>query len=324
MSTNPAEKFDDLPVENEVEAIETGEFEIDIVDDTPVEDRGRPKKKAESEPEDKPEDSAEDEISSYGENVQKRIKQIKYEFHEERRAKEEAQRIREEAVSYAQKVQEENNKLRKTLEDGETTLVEQAKSRVDAQINNAKAKYKEAYETGDPDKIVEAQEELNALQNEKFRVNSYKPQKRQAETPVPEAPAQQATQQPQIKLDDRTKRWASENEWFGQDEEMTGFAFGVHERLKKNGIDPQNPERVEEYYSAVDEAMRKRFPDKFDEAEVEEAPARQTGNVVAPANRSAKKPRRVQLTSTQVALAKRIGVTPEQYAAQLLKEASNV
>ena len=320
MSTNPAEKFDELPEENEVEIVESDELEIDIVDDTPVEDRDRPKKKAEKEPE----ASDDDEISSYGENVQKRIKQIKYEYHEERRAKEEAQRIREEAVSYAQKLQEENNRLRKTLDDGENTLVEQAKTRVDAQINNAKIKYKEAYETGDPDKIIEAQEELNALQNEKFRVNSYKPQKRQAETPAPQVPAEQPVQQPKIQLDDRTKQWASENQWFGEDEEMTGFAFGVHERLKKNGIEPNDPQRVEEYYSAVDEAMRKRFPDKFDEVEVEEAPPRQTGNVVAPANRSAKKPRRVQLTSTQVSLAKRLGVTPEQYAAQLLKEASNV
>ena len=149
------------------------------------------------------------------------------------------------------------------------------------------------------------------------------PKKRKEEVPTTEAPRQQPAQQQKYEIDDRTKQWASENQWFGQDEEMTGFAFGVHERLKKNGIDPANPQRVEEYYSAVDEAMRKRFPDKFDEVEIEEAPPRQTGNVVAPANRSAKKPRRVQLTSTQVSLAKRLGVTPEQYAAQLLKEASN-
>ena len=317
MSTNPAEKFDDLPNENEVDVVESGELEIDIIDDTPEKDREHLNKKAEKETD----VSNDDEVSSYGENVQKRIKQIKYEYHEERRAKEEAQRIREEAVSYAQKVQEENNRLRKTLEEGESTLVEQAKGRVEAQINTAKAAYKEAYETGDPDKLIDAQEKLTALQNEKFKVESYKPVKRQQETPVPQA---QPAQQQKYEVDDRTKKWASENEWFGSDEEMTGFAFGVHERLKKNGIDPANPERVEEYYGAVDEAMRKRFPDKFDEVEIEEAPPRQTGNVVAPANRSAKKPRRVQLTSTQVSLAKRLGLTPEQYAAQLMKEASNV
>ena len=318
MSTNPAEKFDDEPQENEVEIVDSSELEIDIVDDTPPEDRDRPKRKAESE-----EKAEDEEISSYGENVQKRIKQIKYEYHEERRAKEEAQRIREEAVSYAQKLQEENNRLRKTLDDGENTLVEQAKGRLEAQLQQAKADYKQAYETGDPDKLVDAQEQLTAIQTEKIRVDSYKPKKRQEEVPTPEAPQQQPAQQQKYEIDDRTKQWASENQWFGQDEEMTGFAFGVHERLKKNGIDPANPQRVEEYYSAVDEAMRKRFPDKFDEVEIEEAPPRQTGNVVAPANRSAKKPRRVQLTSTQVSLAKRLGVTPEQYAAQLLKEASN-
>ena len=317
MSTNPAEKFDDEPQENEVEIVDSSELEIDIVDDTPPEDRDRPKKKVEKEPE----ASEDDEISSYGEHVQKRIKQIKYEYHEERRAKEEAQRIREEAVSYAQKLQEENNRLRKTLDDGENTLVEQAKGRLEAQLQQAKADYKQAYETGDPDKLVDAQEQLTAIQTEKIRVDSYKPRKRQEEAPAPQA---QPVQQQKYEIDDRTKQWASENEWFGKDEEMTGFAFGVHERLKKKGVDPANPERVEEYYSAVDEAMRKRFPDKFDEVEVEEAPPRQTGNVVAPANWSAKKPRRVQLTSTQVSLAKRLGVTPEQYAAQLLKEASNV
>jgi hypothetical protein len=317
MSTNPLEKFDDMPDDNEVEAVDSGELEIDIIDDVPEEDRDRSKQKAQKEPD----TSDDDEISNYGENVQKRIKQIRYEYHEERRAKEEAQRIREEAVSYAQKVQEENNKLRKTLEEGESTLVEQAKGRVEAQINNAKVAYKEAYETGDPDKLIDAQEKLTALQNEKFKVESYKPVKRQQETPAPQA---QPPQQQKYEVDERTKQWASENEWFGSDEEMTGFAFGVHEKLKKNGIDPANPQRVEEYYGAVDEAMRKRFPDKFDEVEVEEAPPRQTGNVVAPANRSAKKPRRVQLTSTQVSLAKRLGLTPEQYAAQLMKEASNV
>jgi hypothetical protein len=317
MSTNPAEKYEDLPNENEEEVVDTGELEIDIIDDTPEEDRDRPKKKDEEQAD----VNDNDEVSSYGETVQKRIKQIKYEYHEERRAKEEAQRIREEAVSYAQKLQEENNRLRKTLDDGENTLVEQAKGRLEAQLQQAKADYKQAYETGDPDKLVDAQEQLTALQTEKIRVDSYKPKKRQEETPVPQP---QPVQQQKYEIDERTKQWAAQNKWFGKDEEMTGFAFGVHERLRKNGIDPANPERVEEYYGAVDEAMRKRFPDKFDEVEVEEAPPRQTGNVVAPANRSAKKPRRVQLTSTQVSLAKRLGLTPEQYAAQLMKEASNV
>ena len=103
---------------------------------------------------------------------------------------------------------------------------------------------------------------------------------------------------------------------------MTGYAFGVHEELVKQGINPQT--QADEYYNRIDTEMRQRFPDKFDEQTIEDAPVRQAGPVVAPAQRSAKKPRRVQLTSTQVALAKRLGLTAEQYAAQLLKESSNV
>jgi len=298
--------------EEQFEEIEDSGFEVDIIDDTPEENKPRRAEDAEAQiPED-------DEIASYGENVQKRIKQLKFEFHEERRRKEEAARLQDEAVDYARKVYEENKKLRKTLEEGEGVLVEQAKGRVEAELERAKSAYKQAYEVGDPDKLIEAQEQLNNLQNEKFRVDSYKPKQQQAqEEPV------QLQQKPKVpEPDAKTKAWASKNEWFGNDSEMTGYAFGVHESLVKQGINPQS--QADEYYNRIDESMRQRFPDKFGEQQVEAAPVRQTGSVVAPAGRSAKKPRRVQLTSTQVALAKRLGLSAEQYAAQLLKEASNV
>ena len=298
--------------EEQFEEIEDSGFEVDIIDDTPEEDKPRRAENAEAQiPED-------DEIASYGENVQKRIKQLKFEFHEERRRKEEAARLQDEAVDYARKVYEENQKLRKTLEEGEGVLVQQAKGRVEAELERAKSAYKQAYEVGDPDKLIEAQEQLNNLQNEKFRVESYKPKQQQAqEEPV------QLQQKPKVpEPDAKTKAWASKNEWFGNDSEMTGYAFGVHESLVKQGINPQS--QADEYYNRIDESMRQRFPDKFGEQQVEAAPVRQTGSVVAPAGRSAKKPRRVQLTSTQVALAKRLGLSAEQYAAQLLKEASNV
>ena len=309
---NTAEKIEEDFAE--VELDNDKEFEVDIVDDTPDEDKGKPRRAEEAEAQ-IPED---DEIANYSENVQKRIKQLKFEYHEERRRKEEAARLQDEAIEYARKVYEENQKLRKTLEEGEGVLVQQAKSRVEAELDRAKAAYKEAYETGDPDKLIEAQEKLSALQNEKFRVESYKPKPQQKqEEPV------QLQQKPKVNEPDaRTKAWASSNPWFGEDSEMTGYAFGVHESLVKQGINPQS--QADEYYRRIDDSMRKRFPDKFGEQYFEEAPARQTGSVVAPAQRSAKKPRRVQLTSTQVALAKRLGLTAEQYAAQLLKEASNV
>jgi hypothetical protein len=311
MSTNAAEKIAEEALDVD---IGDTEFEVDIVDDTPEEDKGKPRRAEEAEAQ-VPED---DEISNYGENVQKRIKQLKYEFHEERRRKEEASRLQEEAVSYARQIHEENQRLKKTLAEGEGVLVEQAKGRVEAELDKAKAAYKEAYEIGDPDKLIEAQEKLTSLQNEKFRVQSYKPKPQEAEA----LPENIAVKPKVAEPDERTKAWASENQWFGEDTEMTGFAFGVHESLVKSGINPQT--QADEYYSRIDASMRQRFPDKFGGQEVEEAPARQTGNVVAPASRSAKKPRRVQLTSTQVSLAKRLGLSPEQYAAQLLKESSNV
>ena len=310
MSTNTAEKLDEG---TEVDFEDNGEFEVDIVDDTPEEDRNKPRR-AEDADAQIPED---DEIANYSDNVQKRIKQLKFEYHEERRRKEEASRLQDEAVKYAQKVYEENQKLKKTLEEGEGVLVQQAKTRVEAQLEQAKKEYKDAYEIGDPDKLLEAQEKLASLQNEKFRVESYKP-KKQTEQQVQVPPTAPKVQEPDV----RTKQWAAQNSWFGEDSEMTGYAFGVHERLVKSGINPQT--QADDYYKAIDDSMRQRFPDKFGEQTIEDAPVRQTGSVVAPASRSAKKPRRVQLTSTQVALAKRLGLTAEQYAAQLLKEASNV
>jgi len=298
--------------EEQFEEIGDSGFEVDIIDDTPEQDKPR---RAEDTEAQIPED---DEIASYGENVQKRIKQLKFEYHEERRRKEEASRLQDEAVDYARKVYEENQKLRKTLEEGEGVLVQQAKGRVEAELERAKSAYKQAYEVGDPDKLIEAQEQLNNLQNEKFRVESYKPKPQE----VQEEPVQ-LQQKPKVpEPDAKTKAWAAQNEWFGNDSEMTGYAFGVHESLVKQGINPQS--QADEYYNRIDESMRQRFPDKFDEQQVEAAPVRQAGSVVAPAGRSAKKPRRVQLTSTQVALAKRLGLSAEQYAAQLLKEASNV
>ena len=288
-------------------------FEIEVVDDTPEEDKGKPRRAENAEPQ-VPDD---DEVDKYSEGVQKRIKQLKFEFHEERRRKEEAARLQEEALRYAEQIKQENEKLRKTLEEGESVLVNQAKGRVAAELDKAKAAYKVAYESGDPDALIEAQEKLSALQAEKYRYDNYRPQPRRQE--------QQATPQPQYQQptpqaprpDERALEWAKRNDWFEKDPEMTGYAYGLHEKLVRSGVDP----RSEEYYNQIDRAVRRVFPDKFDDGSIEEsAPQRQAGNVVAPAARSGKKPRKVQLTSTQVALAKRLGLSNEQYAAQLMKD----
>lgn len=285
-------------------------FEIEVVDDTPEPDKGKPRRAEDAEPQ-LPED---EEIQSYSEGVQKRIKQLKFEYHEERRRKEEAARLQEEALRYAQQVKSENERLRKTLEEGEGVLVNQAKGRVAAELDKAKSAYKAAYESGDSDALIEAQERLSALQAEKMRYESYRPQPRQAQTPAPEY----TRPQPQPpRPDAKAVAWAQKNTWFERDEEMTGYAYGLHEKLVKSGVDP----RSDEYYNQIDRAVRRVFPDKFDDGQIEEvAPQRQAGNVVAPAARSGKKPRKVQLTSTQVSLAKRLGLSNEQYAAQLMKE----
>ena len=288
-------------------------FEVEIVDDRPEEDRVA--KRNETVTTNVEDDD--DEAKNYSDKVQKRIKALKYDYHEERRAKEEASRLREEALNYAKKLQKENDELRKSLSDGENVLINQAKGRVDSELEKAKKDYKEAYESGDPDKLVDASSELARIQSEKQRVDSYVPPKpqqpRKQETPIPQQP-----QKPQVSQ--RALDWANENTWFNKDSKMTSYAFGVHEELVKKGVVGDS----EEYYKEIDREMRKVFPDKFDDViEDVETQLSQTGNVVAPTKRSAKKPRTVRLTSTQVNLARRLGLTKEQYAAQLMKDQGN-
>lgn len=319
MSTNTAENL-----ENEVE--ETTEIEVEI-EETPVEEKQEAATKVEekveaTEPESEPKEeptaeNSDAEIDKYSAGVQKRIDQLTKQYRDEERARQDAQGLQEEAVKYAEKVKEENEKLRKSLEDNEGVLLTQAKTRIEAQLEQAKAQYKLAYEAGDPDELLKAQSELTRLQNEEYRVNNFKPSKREEPEPVPtEAPKQEA--QPEAaKPPQRALDWADKNTWFMKDKRMTGFAYGVHEELVTKGVEPNS----EEYYSEIDAAMREAFPSKFEvDAEESAPPQPQAGNVVAPPSRTSKKPRKVKLTPTAAALAKRLGLTAEQYAAQLMKE----
>ena len=211
---------DNLQEEINFEEAGDSAFEVEVVEDTAPEDKPRTEATDES---NIPDDQ---EVASYSKDVQKRINKLKFEYHEEKRRKEEASKLQEEAITYAKKVAEENEKLRKALEDGEGVLLDQARGRVDAELDKAKNAYKAAYETGDPDALIAAQESLTKLQNEKYRVDTYKPQKRQATTPAA-PPAQEQT--PEIKKpDQKALDWNAKNEWFGNDSEMTGYAFGVH------------------------------------------------------------------------------------------------
>jgi hypothetical protein len=267
----------------------SNEVELEIIDDTP-----KKPQKAESVQDD------DEELSSYGKKVRDRINKLKYEQHEERRQREAAERMREEAVQFAQQLAQKNQQYESLIQRGEGALVQQIKSKAQIALEQAKYRYKEAYEQGDPEKIIAApkpQPQEQVVQ----QPQSYQP------VPLPQPSA-------------KTMAWTQENPWFGTNREMTALAYATHESLiRDQGIKPD----TDEYYEKINATMRLRFPDYFEE----EAPATQTkrpSTVVAPSNRSnGAKPRKIQLTATQVSLAKRLGLTPEQYAKQLIKESSN-
>ena len=304
---------------------------MEIQDDTPEEDRGRSRadntdaKPAEksseaqveksSKPEDSTADDDDDDLSKHSESVQKRIKKLKYEYHEERRRKEAADRERETAIEYAEKVKRENDNLRKNLTDGEGVLITQAKARVMSELSTAKAEYKQAYEAGDADAIIEAQSKLVRLQTESDRIEGWKPQERKAQTPEPVA-------RPNIpQPDPKVKAWVEKNEWFHTNPSMKRYALLVHEELVESGVDQTS----DLYYKKIDDAMRQRYPDRFGVVEDEVTRAQpKTGSVVAPGGRNTATPRKkVTLTSSEAALAKRLGLTNKEYAAQKLKDMEN-
>jgi hypothetical protein len=279
--------------------IET-ETEIEIVDDTPPKDRGR-------KPSDPPEDPTDEDLEGYSEKVRKRMSHLTKGYHDERRAKETAFREKEEAIRYAQQILEENKNLKGTVGKNQEVLLEQAKRATAGEVEQAKAKYKLAYESGDSDAVVAAQDDLTAAKIKADRINNFKLPTVQA----PETEVQRQQTAPQV--DEKAVNWQQRNSWFGSDDEMTSFALGLHQKLVKQGLDP----RSDEYYEKINSRMRQVFPDEFDaDEEVEVEKPRQRSNVVAPATRSTA-PKKIVLTPTSVALAKRLGVPLEEYAKQV-------
>ena len=281
--------------------------EIEVVDDTPPEDRGR---KPMTDP---PKEVTDEELAKYDESVQKRIKHFTKGYHEERRAKETAEREKDEAIRLAQSVIEENKKLKGSVNQNQTALLEQAKKVVSSEVENAKRMYKEAYESGDSDKLVEAQEALTTAKIRADKVNNFKPTPLQEEeTPV------QITQQPTraAPVDEKLLAWQDQNQWFGSNKRMTAYALGLHEDLVGEGI----PSGSDEYYRRINTDIRERFSDQFGaEESVDAKPQRTKSNIVAPATRSTA-PKKIVLTQTQVNLAKRLGVPLELYARKVAEE----
>ena len=298
---------EDMKPAKDKNVIQAGEVEIEVEDDTPEADRGR---KA-SPP---PDEVTNEELENYSDKVKNRIKHFSKGYHDERRAKEEAQREREALETYTRNLMAENEKLKGSVDQSHNTLIESAKKQVNGEMALAQRQYKEAYESGEPDAILEAQTMLNTAQIRMERVNGLKPKQIQPLQPEP-TPVQTQVEapQPQVQRDEKAEAWRDNNPWFGSDDEMTAFALGLHNKLTKEGVDP----KTDTYYEKINTRMQQVFPDQFDDG-IEDEPEstqRKSSNVVAPATRSTA-PKKIRLTQSQIAIAKKLGVPLETYAKQ--------
>ena len=282
------------------------DFEVEVVDDTPKADRGRKVS-------DPPDEITDEELEDYSDKVRNRIKHFSKGYHDERRAKETAFREREELERYTQQLIEENKGLKSSQTKNQTVLLDQAKRSAGSELEIAKREFKEAHEAGDTDALVEAQDKLTTAKIKADRLSNIQlPSLQEQETAVEEV----STQPAPVPVDKRANEWAEDNPWFGSDDEMTSYVLGLHNKLAKQGMDLQS----DEYYETINSRMRKIFPEEFEDIEEEEkvTPKRQA-NVVAPATRSTS-PKKIVLTQTQVNLAKRLGVSLEDYAKQVAIE----
>jgi len=288
------------------------DIDLEIEDDIPAADRGK-----EPLPQEKVEELENDTLEDYSERVKQRMAQLKKVWHDERRAKESADRERQEAIRFAQQISEENKRLKTTLTSGEETYIQTLKNALEQRLDSAKRDYREAYNAGETEQIIEAQQKMNDAQMRLSQAQQYEPRFKNT-LQEPENPVYiQQNEQPSFKPDSKAMAWQEKNDWFGKDEEMTSLALGLHEKLVRSGISPTS----DEYYRRIDSTMQKRFPENFGDATLDEdQPAQRTkpSTVVAPATRSTA-PKKVRLTKTQVALAKKFGLTPEQYARETLK-----
>jgi hypothetical protein len=313
-------KFPDEVEAKEVEAAdqEDGvEIEIEIEDDTPPQDRNRTPLPAEV-----VEELEKDTLDEYSDKVKTRLKQMKKVWHDERRKADEADRERQEAITFARRALDENKALKAKLSKGEEHLIESFKGAAESELSNAKREYREAYEAGDADKLVEAQEKMTSAKLKMERVSSVSAAREESAGQEIESDVQRdINQAPATVRDKKATAWQEKNTWFGQDDEMTSLALGLHEKLvKENGMAYAT---TDEYYKRIDQTMRKRFPENFEEEKtVDEAKTSPTrtkpSTVVAPATRSTSA-KRVTLTNSQQAIAKKLGLTNEQYARELTK-----
>jgi hypothetical protein len=307
-------KFPDEVDETNIEVTTDGDVEVEIVDDTPAQDRGRkPLDREVADPSD-------DEMDNYTEGVKKRIKELTHARHDERRAKENLLREKQELERIAQHMMEENKKLKHYVNNGSEHYAASVKHIAENALDDAKRQYKAAYESGDSDALVAAQEVMTEAKMRAEAAKNFRHTPLQVEADEVQIPYT-SPQTPQV--DDKTLRWQARNQWFGAQghEEMTSFSLGLHQKLVNSGIDP----RSEEYFERIDSRMKSTFPEFFgnDERPRSGDGSKRPSTVVAPAARSSGA-KKIQLSPRQLALATKYGLTPQQYAAEVLKlEKSN-
>lgn len=305
------------------EKLEGNDFEIEIEDDTPEEDRGRTPpdpdkvKKLEVEV---------DDLDKYSKDAKDKLIRMKRVWNDERRAREAAEREQQAALEAAQRLYAENQRIKELVNSKADEYQEGLKETAKIKLKAAKKAFKDAYEAGDSEAMAEAQEEMTKFQMELEGVKKGKVKKALQDDFGGVQPPQQTQYvpqaQPQVpRPDDRVMEWQDKNPWFGQNRVMTATALGVHEELRD-----EHGERYigsEEYYAELDKTMRKHFPDQFNDGDEKaepkaDKPKAKPATVVASAARSTA-PKRVRLTQSQVSIAKKLGLTPEQYVRELLK-----
>jgi len=308
MATQPDDDFD-FEIEEEFAEGGSAKPSIEVEDDTPEADRGR-----EPMPKEIVDELEADELEEYSEKVKVRLKQMKKVWHDERREKERYQRENNEALAAARAALEENRKLKATLSEGEQTLVGSFKQSAELELQEARRAYKDAYEAGDSERVIEAQEKLTNVQYKLQQLAGYRPTLQAVEEGV-QTPQQQV-QIPQV--DPKTTAWQERNTWWGTDPEMTASALGLHQKLERE----RGSQFVgtDEYWQTIDKTMSRRFPEYFGESEkqVSDTPKPKSATVVAPASRSTSA-KKIVLKQSQLTIAKKLGLTPEQYAREVMK-----
>ena len=291
------------------------QVQIEIEDDIPEIDKDK-----EPIPKETVEQLDRDELDEYSSEAKEKLAQFRRVYHDERREKEKALREQQEAVSLAQKLYEENKALKGKVNTSEKVAVDSFKDSAQRELEMAKREYREAYEAGDSEKLVDAQEKMTSAKMKVEKASNYAEninqraslQEKENEVKIPQQTYQEPTR------DGKATAWQERNSWFGQDDEMTSLALGLHEKLvKENGMAYAT---TDEYYRRIDDTMRKRFPENFQDVVDDTRPTDRVkpSTVVAPASRSTSS-KKIRLNTSQLSIAKKLGLTPEQYARELIK-----